>query len=294
MRLSNSLLTEIALVGVGAYKTYNDYKNSPKEQRSRTLFRNIVTIGACSAAIFKMDSFLSKAVSGEKIHNGLKTVVKPLKTPLIKNFSKKVAKFLKTPEVKMEAVANIISDCTKCFVINMTGLLAGVGIGKTIDKLVFKDIQKISKNNKKNQNAEVQPYVNPLEKLLVSTKPGQIIINDTTKDVFLTTTKIFEEAGFIKNPLTKPMLIMDNLELSKEKSVKKVLEQSTTGILVETIVPTTMLSLAHTFTKNTKLQKRLPILAATILSGTYIADKIGNMMNHEIVQKENSANTRML
>ena len=56
MKISNSLLTEIALIGVGTYKTFNDYKNSPKEQKNRTLFRNIVTIGACAAGVFKMDS----------------------------------------------------------------------------------------------------------------------------------------------------------------------------------------------------------------------------------------------
>ena len=65
--------------------------------------------------------------------------------------------------------------------------------------------------------------------------------------------------------------------------MKKTLEQSTLGIIVETLVPTTLLSIAHTFTKNTKWQKRLPILTATILSGTYIADKIGNLMKHEVV-----------
>ncbi len=286
MKLTNSLLTEIALVGVGAYKTYNDYKNSPKEQRNRTLFRNFVTIGACAAGVFKMDSFLSKAVNSKKIHAGLKNVVKPIKVPYIEKFSKKTAKFLRTPEVKMQAVANIISDCTKNFLVNMTGLLTGVGVGKAIDKIFFKDIQKIKKENQNDDNIESSPYINPLEKMLISTKPGQIMMNDTTKDVLFTTTKIFEEAGFITNPLTKPMLIMDNLELSKEKSVKHVLEQSTTGIIVETLVPTALLSLAHTFTKKTKWQKKLPILAATILSGTYISDKIGNMMKHEIVSKD--------
>lgn len=283
MRLSNSLLTEIALVGVGAYKTYNDYKNSSVEQRKRTLFRNIVTIGACAAGVFKMDSFLSRAVTGEKIHKGLKNIVKPIKSPYIENFSKKVAKFLKTPEAKMKAVANIISDCTNSFLVHMTGLVTGVGVGKAIDLFVFKDTKKISKDDKKQCDTKIEPYINPLEKMLISTRPGQIMMNDTTKDIFFTTTKIFEEAGFITNPLTKPMLIMDNLALSKEKSVKHVLEQSTTGIIVETLVPTLLLSVAHTFTKNTKWQKRLPILAATILSSTYIADKAGNLMKHEIV-----------
>ena len=289
MKIPQTIITGTILVGAGAYNTYKDYVNASQEQKKRTLTRNIAALGAAAVAVISADRFLSKKFSSEILQNFSHKVSNAIiQNKFIKKITNKIKPNFELKPVKLEALSNMIADCTKDVVLTTTAALSGIAVGLIVDKILVW-----------NKKTDKQKGIDATQQQLPQQQPKQIILpkkihnildnsvvnkvtNDKTQNLIMNTAKVFEAAGFMTNPFEMPSVIMSSLDMAKEKNIQKIVEQTSSGIVAEALIPTFFISLTNSLTRNKSFWIKLPAIAASFAVGDFIGEKVGTALTHEI------------
>ncbi len=292
MKLRQTLITGSVLVGAGAYKTYRDYIEAPQEQKTRTLIRNTTALGAAALAVFSTDKFLANKFSSETLQKfSHKISSKILNNKVIKKISNKFVPKKELKPVKLEALSDMISNCTKDVLLSAVAGLAGISAGLIVDKLLFrKNTAKLKDTENKTILEQKEQNLGKSSKIVLPKSVSQIvenpvvtkIANERTRNIIMNTTKVFEAAGFISNPFEMPSVVLSGLDMAKERNLQKIVEQTSSGIVAEALIPTFCVSLTNSLTKNRSVLVKLPALAASFYVGDFIGGKVGDIMIHEI------------
>ncbi|MDD3593731.1 MAG: hypothetical protein PHX18_03785 [Candidatus Gastranaerophilales bacterium] len=289
MKIRHSMLTGIILASVGGYKIYSDYKESSPENKKKTLIKNVSVIGACALGVFGMDKFVSRNLNNKQIQSCFEFILKPLeKTGFIKNFIGKFTKKKPTDILKIPAVSEITADCTKNLILTLTGLISGLGGGLLVDKFINKEKSPYLKHPPQKPSIETEEPFVVIEDLTPASrnkKIQQIIFNDKSRNLISNTSKVFGTAGFFINPLDKPFIVLDGLSVANEKSVDKIIEQTTQGIIAETLVPTLFMSLTNSVLKSKQWFIRLPAIGGALVLGSFTGNKAGALFNKKITEE---------
>ncbi len=262
MLTRHTLLTGTILTAIGGYNTYKEYKNASPSQKNRTLTRNMTVMAACVTSVFGTNAFLARKFNSKKIQFFTKNLSKKIiDNKYFKAVTKKIIPKTKFEPIKLEAVADVLDDCTRDILNTTAGLVTAIAAGYVIDKLLVKKSK--SNENKKYNKKEIAETQN------------------VTK-VASNSTKIFEVAGFMKDPLEKPFIVVDSFNLSKEKEPQKLLEKTTLGIVAGALIPTLFMSVTGTMLKKTKMFVKIPAVALGFFVGSYVGEKAGNALIHEV------------
>ena len=308
MRISQTFITGAILLGAGAYNTYKDYLTAPQEQKARTLTRNITALGAAAVAVVSADRFLSSKFSSEVIQNFSHNVSnRILKNKYVQKISSKLFPKKQLQPVKLEALADMVANCTKDVTLTATAALAGITSGLCVDKILsLSKKADIQAQKAELQTQQIQQKQAQAKQLILPKRVHNIlenpmmtkVANDKTKNLIMNTTKVFEAAGLITNPFEMPSVIMGSLDMAKEKNLQKIVEQTSSGIVAEALIPTFFISLTNSLTKNKSAWIKIPAIAASFCVGDFVGEKVGAALTHEIrdeifdiEEEENVSNT---
>lgn len=286
MKLRHSMLTGIILASVGGYKICSDYKEATPENKKKTLVKNVSVIGACALGVFGMDKFVSRNLNNKKIQSAFEFMFKPLeKVSFIKNFIRKFTKKKPTTILKIPAVSEVLADCTKDLILTLTGIIGGIGGGLLIDKFVNKEPKPyIKRQHSKTSKPEFIESKDQTITVIEEPTPGKIKSRILNGNLIANTSKVFETSGLFYNPIDKPFIILDGLSMAHEKSVDKIIEQTTNGIIAQTLIPTLFMSLTSSILKNKKWFMKLPAISGALFLGSFVGNKVGKVFNEKITE----------
>lgn len=296
MKIPQTFITGTILVGAGAYNTYKDYVEAPQDQKQRTLTRNIAALGAAALAVVSADRFMSTKFSSEAIQNFSQRVSgKIIGNRFVKSIFAKLMPKSELKTVKLEPVADIIADCTKDVSLTVAAGLTGIIAGLLVDRVLVLNKKNDKKAQATSQNSQEQQAPQTLKeeqkpKTLLPVKmqealdktPFSKVANEETKNLIMNTTKVFEAAGLMNNPFEMPSVILGSLDMAKEKNIQNIVEQTSTGIVAEALIPTFFISLTNSLTKNKTMWTKIPAMAASFFVGEWVGGKVGTALTHEI------------
>lgn len=282
MKIPQTLLTGTILAGVGVYKTAKDYIIAPKEQKTRTLIRNTTSLTIATGVVFSADKVLLKYLSSKNlqtlIHNSSSKIITNKYIQKTLNFINPKIKF---KPLKLELLSDIITNSIQSASLLSLALFSGVFSGIATDKILKKirpeRIEKI--NNFEFRNNNLNKSFNKISDHKVIDK----LMTQENKTLFLNAADLIGTTGIRNNPLDKPFVIMHGISMvGEEQNLKKILEQSATGILTEAIIPTIFISAANSLTKNKKCFIRFSSIASSFCVGNILGNNIGQRLTQEV------------
>ncbi len=288
------------LIGIGAKKTYTDYKKAPPEKKRRTLVKDIVVISSATAGYAAAFYALKKYPSINFITPAIKKTSKVLEKigekPFFKNKVKpKLKGFLETSDAAKNAVKTSLTHLEKavneCFDAGFTALVsifAAFGGSALVSKYLFKKHVKDTKAPKEtkapqNQQDKTEPAKKTNAEKIASKDLKENVFNnyldklntDTVKNSADTLFSSFALLPSLRS-MDLPITAVEGFNISKEKDMKKRIKKTSYSLIAHTLVPTFVISMATALTGNLQKRLRIPIIAVAALAGVKIGSVVGN------------------
>ena len=300
--LKSKVLTPVIFAGIGARKTYKDYKESPSASRSYVITKDAAILGSAALGYAAGCFALKKMPNIAFVDSSAKFFSKQLEKLSKKRFVKEKLAPIARPFVKpmniMHTSLNYIEtaakECTSgCFVMAVT-VLSSIAGNRILSNYLFKNKEKDLKSEIKAKNLERVPQklenIQPqeCEKAKQAFKdfksPNYYLHYVNTEFTKNPANKIFASFSFlpVMRALDLPLTAATGFDISKEENIKKQISKTSTSMIAYTVVPTFFVSIASSLTKNLKNCIRIPILAATTLAGIACGMAIGKASENKI------------
>ncbi len=285
MKLGQNLITAGILAAAGTYKICKDYVEAPDEHKNRTLIRESAALGVAALTVFATDKYIVSKLNSRSFQYFSHRISKSiLNNKFVKKITQKVFPQKNLQPVRLQILSDIVSNCTKNIIHLLAAGLSGISAGVIVDKILSK-IKKAVKNDKEqieNQNKHAAPdsIIKLLNNPVFTTVSG-----DKSKYLMINAVKVFEAAGLISNPFEFPSVVLSGIDMSGKKNFKKIIEQTSLGIIAETFITSFCVSVANALTKNKSWYLKLPAIATGFYLGDFTGSKIAKMMTKEVEVK---------
>ena len=273
-------------VGIGAYKTYQDYQKAKPERKSKILLKDTAIL-AGSVASFALVSPLTKAFCNTSFFNlflsGIhKLLAKFKKTPVStnKNTIAKTEKFIEYTEyVVKESIAGTINM--------FAGVLGAVYSNEFMHKYVFSKPPFSSENDEANQksaapvqNSNTEQKDNGYFKnsnVFSKFSPGADFAVATANRMLVTLT----DYSNLK-VMEKPMMALTGFNVADTKGYHNKLKKTTYELLANSLIPTIFVSAMSIAVKNKKPLIKYPALFVALSVGAFVGEKVADKYKQKI------------
>lgn len=250
---------------MGGAKTVQDYRSVGEDYKQKILLNDMVVLGSSCAAMIGYRALSHSNIMRDKF---FRPTVEFMHKKFIDfcntDFAKKhlVGKFdsLYHPLHKpLEMSKEIIGTCISNTLMVASGLFGAIAGDYALTKIGF-GIHR-TKNLKTEEN----------------TKPSQLVMVENFKKNKVDTVidKRIQEEAFWRvldfpafNVLTSPFVGLQGLEITDDEKYSKQVKNASKSLLVNSLVPLFFFSLSSALTKKLKNIYRIPIMFASLLTGT--------------------------
>ena len=272
MRLTSAgnLPISVFLALGAATAGYSCWKAKP-EERKDVLVRSSTIVASSIVGVVASQKYSDKIIKQKPIEKSINTVAKWLlnipKPKFLKHFLDALLDKNHNHKLDIEEHSQcneIIQNCLKdCFML-ISAIGAGVIGGEILNITYFKDKKPpLKETNLDNQEPNYNIKANPDEGI------------DKVS-------KVLEGDFKIWKAFDKPMAVFDALQITKEKNALTKIKMTAYEIIANALLPTFFISLSMSLTKNLRLAKRIPTVAAAGALGLLLGHRMAVQFNRSV------------
>ncbi len=249
---------------------YNCWKAKP-EERKDVLVRNSTIITSSILGVIGAQRYSDKIIKQKPIEKSINAVAKWLlnvpKPKFLKHFIDSLLDKNHNHKLDIEEHSQcneIIQNCLKdCFML-ISAIGAGVIGGEILNITYFKDKKP------------------PLQETNLDKEKPNYNIKANPDEGLDTVSKILEGDFKVWKAFDKPMAVFDALQITKEKNALTKIKMTAYEIIANALLPTFFISLSMSLTKNIRLAKRIPTVAASGALGLLLGHRMAVQFNRSV------------